>query len=167
MFTIKISKKHLSLISSSIETHQFDFVDYKSIRDNIKMLFNILNIIKKTKPDIVHVQGFGFKYFYLLLPFLRFNSKMVNTAHDVIPHSGDIDGRFYKLNNWLVNLMTNQLIVHGEVLKIDAQNYFKINKNNINVIKHGNLSIYKNWRKKSFTKNKNYILFFFWKNLAI
>ncbi len=83
-------------------------------------MLNLLNRYSKESPDIIHIQWLLFYQFdYLWLKILRYrlrrkNTKVVLTAHNVLPH---IKG--YRYKNILEKLYSqfDGIIVHSEVLK--------------------------------------------------
>ena len=155
----KLSERHFSLISEKIICEKFVLVDYKSLRDNYKMLNQIRKIIKTHNPDLIHIQAHGLKNFYLLYPFF-YTKKLINTIHDVTTHSGDLLSKQNNINNYLINKIAYHNIVHGNSLRNEAEKKLKISKNKISVINHGHLGIYKNWRFNNHDKQNNTFLFF-------
>ncbi|MBG15859.1 MAG: hypothetical protein CL853_05855 [Crocinitomicaceae bacterium] len=154
-----ISKKHHSLINNKVNIETFYFVDYKSIRDKIKMLNDIRKILKINKPDIIHIQAHGLPNFYCLFPFI-INRNIINTIHDVRPHTGDKLSKRNIINNYIINKLTKHVIVHGKEQKKEAIRRLNLSAEKISVINHGNLAIYKNWRDKEVNKDMFTFLFF-------
>ena len=83
-------------------------------------MLNLLSKYSKESPDIIHIQWLLFYQFdYLWLRILRYrfrrkNTKIVLTAHNVLPH---ING--YKYKNILKKIYSqiDGIIVHSEILK--------------------------------------------------
>jgi glycosyltransferase involved in cell wall biosynthesis len=105
-------------------------------------MLNLLNRYSKESPDIIHIQWLLFYQFdYFWLRILRYrlrrkNTKIVLTAHNVLPH---ING--YKYKNILEKIYSqvDGIIVHSEVLKEQMIKIFgeKVNDWSICVIPHG------------------------------
>jgi glycosyltransferase involved in cell wall biosynthesis len=155
----RVSEKHLSLIESNVKYDPFYFVDYKSVRENLKMLNSIRRLIKNNGPEVLHVQNYGTRNFWLILPFIK-NVKLINTIHDPQPHSGDILNKTYKWNSKLINRFTDRVVVHGEKLKSEIIKFNHISEKKIDVIPHGELSIYKKWRTNTYDRIPLTFLFF-------
>ena len=83
-----LTSMHRDLIAPDVKVFPFSYVDYKSLRQNSKMLYGLGRRFRRQKPDILHIQSNGFPHFWLLYPFLRATT-IVNTIHDPTPHSGD------------------------------------------------------------------------------
>ena len=105
-----------------------------------KYLFKLFSLINKNKLRIIHYQFFRRKEDILLLLLLKLTgTKIVYTAHNVLPHERTrIDFYLYKL----VYLVVNEIIVHSESIKNKLIYTFKISHKKINVIHHGNFDIY-------------------------
>lgn len=155
----RITEKHRSLISDKVLFEPFHWVDYKSLRDNVSMFYSIAKIIRKHKPDVVHLQSHGLKNFWWLLPFLA-GKKLVNTIHDPSTHSGDLISKPSVWNNSAIDRFTDQVIVHGNLLKKETLQNFGFGDQQVTVIPHGHLGLFKAWRTKSFSKEPQTFLFF-------
>jgi len=155
----RITEKHRSLISEKVLFEPFHWVDYKSLRDNVSMIYSIAKIIRKHKPDVVHLQSHGLKNFWWLLPFLG-GKKLVNTIHDPSTHSGDLISKPSVWNNSAIDRFTDQVIVHGNLLKKETLQNFGFGDQQVTVIPHGHLGLFKAWRTKSFSKEPQTFLFF-------
>ena len=78
----RLSEKHKDIISSEVTFEPFELVDYKSLRQNYKMIMSIVSVINKHPPDTVHIQSNGHRWFWLAYPFLR-KYPIFNTVHDI------------------------------------------------------------------------------------
>ena len=96
---------------------------FRKVIRGLEYCFNMLNLLNKYSkeyPDIIHIKWllfYQFDYFWLrLLRYLlrRKNTKIILTAHNVLPH---ING--YKYKNILENIYSrfDGIIVHSKVLK--------------------------------------------------
>ena len=96
---------------------------FRKVIRGLEYCFDMLNLLKiysKESPDIIHIQWLLFYQFdYFWLRILRYrqrrkNTKIILTAHNVLPH---ING--YKYKNILEKIYSqvDGIIVHSEVLK--------------------------------------------------
>lgn len=154
-----LSKKHISLLKKSVNLKPFLFVDFWSIRQNLKMFISVRNIIKSTDPEIIHIQSFGYRTLWLQYFLLR-RRNLFNTIHDPLPHSGDILSKRHRLNEKILNSITKGVFVHGNSLIDDVIYTHGIERENIKSIFHGHLGIYKNWSKGYTERQENSFLFF-------
>ncbi|MDD5570399.1 MAG: glycosyltransferase family 4 protein [Bacteroidales bacterium] len=155
----RIDNIHIKSISSKVKFEPFNLVDYKSIRDNSKMIFDIVKKIKKHNPDIIHIQHYGHRWFWLAYFFLL-KYKIVNTIHDPMPHIGDMIVKRAFVSEFFGKIFNFKFIVHGEVLKKQLNLHKRIKVDKIFVIPHGHLGLFKNWNKKVIKKEKKHIIFF-------
>lgn len=118
---------------------------FRKIIRGLEYCFNMVNLLKiysKESPDIIHIQWllfYQFDYFWLrLLRYLlrRKNTKIVLTAHNILPH---ING--YKYKNILEKIYSqvDGIIVHSEVMKSQIFEIFGAKRKgwSICVIPHG------------------------------
>ena len=155
----RIDEVHINSISPKVKFESFELIDYKSIRDNVKMIIDVVKKIRKQNPDVLHIQTYGHHWFYLAYPFLL-KYKIVNTVHDPNPHQGDKLTQKDILSEFFGKIFISKYIVHGEFLKDELVKHQNIIRKKIFVIPHGHLGLYKNWRKEKIEVKKNHILFF-------
>ena len=118
---------------------------FRKIIRGLEYCFNMFNLLKKyskESPDIIHIQWllfYQFDYFWLIILRYRLrrkNTKIVLTAHNVLPH---ING--YKYKNILEKIYSqvDGIIVHSEVLREQMIRIFGEEGNDwsICVIPHG------------------------------
>jgi len=118
---------------------------FRKIIRGLEYCFNMLNLLNrysKESPDIIHIQWllfYQFDYFWLRIlryQLCRKNTKIVLTAHNVLPH---ING--YKYKNILEKIYSqfDGIIVHSEVLKSQMFEIFKTKMKgwSVCVIPHG------------------------------
>jgi glycosyltransferase involved in cell wall biosynthesis len=158
----RFTPEHEKLISNKVLFEPFEVVFYKSIRKNGRMLFHILKVIWKHKPDILHIQSNGHKLFYWVFFLKPWKTKLVNTIHDPVKHLGDelslaIDDA--RVIFWS-RIFTDKFIVHGTCLKDLLAMSYHVNKSRISVIPHGHFEIYKKFQKYTVNEDQNTILFF-------
>ena len=150
------------LISEKVIFEPFEVIFYKSVRRNARMIFHILKIVWKYKPDILHIQSNGHRLFFWIFFIKPWRTKIVNTIHDPVKHIGDesslaIDDTWVKF--WS-RFYTKKFIVHGEYLKDLLSKTYAINKSKISVIPHGHFEIYKRIQRFRVEEDRNTILFF-------
>lgn len=123
----------------------YDFVPvfrYNKKRTIFKLIsyfFSLLKIfiaILKQKPDIIHIQWikiWSVDYCFLKLVKLLTSSKVIYTAHNLLPHDSENQHDKYILYYKTVD----SIIVHVESSKKELIKKFGINSSKINVIPHG------------------------------
>lgn len=157
-----LSEAHKRCLNEKVTLETFEWIDYKSIRRNFQMLREILRIIWRVKPDILHVQSNGFRLFFWVALFKPFRTKIVNTIHDPEKHSGDalslaVDD---SLVEYTMRFFTKKYIVHGTRLIDELARAYKISRNRIVSIPHGHFGIYKNFQQEEATETTFVVLFF-------
>jgi len=158
----RFTPTHKKLISSNVLFEPFKVIFFKSLRENLKMVSQILKVIWKHKPDILHIQSNGHRLFFWIFFLKPRKTKIVNTIHDPVKHFGDetshaIDDSIVK---YWSRFYTNKFIVHGNFLKDQLSESYRVKKSRIAVIRHGHLEIFKNFQKHRVNENSNNILFF-------
>lgn len=124
---------------------------YKGYRD-------IFNKISTFKPDVLHIQD-GNPYIAILLLGPN-NYKVITSIHDPLPHKGEKWGKKL-LSAFFMNRISDEIIVHANVLKKLTSRLFLKSKTNIHAIPLGIHDIYKYWQKdRRVKKEKHNILFF-------
>ena len=127
--------------------------------DNIKVVRDFLELVKLTKPDIIHIQAHGFDWFFLAFPFLK-DYTVVNTVHDPQRHLGEERYRHALFRIRFGVKSSDHLIVHGLYSKKKLISDYKISKDKISVVPHPNFSIYKEWQKERSADNRIALLFY-------
>lgn len=158
----RFTARHGELIDGRVKFENFEVLFHRSIRDNVKMLWRILRIVWKYKPGILHIQANGHRLFYWIFFFKPLGTRIVNTIHDPKKHAGDkISGAIN--DRWAIffgKLFTSKYIVHGEYLKRQLCEVYKISAEKVSVIPHGHLEIYKKFQSEHFEENPSQVLFF-------
>ncbi|NJL60616.1 MAG: glycosyltransferase family 4 protein [Methylacidiphilales bacterium] len=133
-----ISSTCQKLLKPNIRTYSFQ---KPRIRDphNIKSMSRMMEILRESQPDILHVQETNDPWYDATLLFNKM-PPLVTTIHDVFRHPGDKDAvpaseytrriAFYK---------SQQLIVHANLLKEALVHEFKVPKSKVCVLPHGEL----------------------------
>ena len=125
---------------------------------NLKEVPRVLCIMKKFKPDIIHVQETT-DWRILLLTKMFSRQKRVLTIHDVVNHPGE-GNSFLDVIARMLRRSVAKIIVHGDYLKeLLHRNYPGLHAA-IHVIPHGVLSSYKKWDVVNVKEEENTILFF-------
>ena len=139
------------------------------IRDprNLSDMGKLIGIIRKIQPDVLHVQETNDPWYDLTL-LLNKMPPLVTTIHDVFRHPGDKDnviGSEYtrRIAFW----RSQQLIVHANLLKDALVQQFKVPKQRVCVLPHGELgSLYQRLASKHNTVREPYTLLFYGRNWA-
>lgn len=165
---------NLTLIHSEKISNQYkDFLDPNikiiliktpRIRDprNLITMAEIMQIVRKIKPDVFHVQETNNPWYDLTLLFNK-NLPLITTIHDIFRHPGDRDlipGAEYTRR--VAFYRSQQLIVHSHELQKILIQQFNINEKKINVLPHGELgTLYQYWAKHQICKREPNTLLFF------
>jgi glycosyltransferase involved in cell wall biosynthesis len=134
------------------------------IRDprNLLTMAELLQIVRKIKPDVMHVQETNNPWYDLMLLFNK-TPPLVTTIHDIFRHPGDRDltpGAEYTRR--IAFYRSQQLIVHSHSLQDVLINQFRLPQQRINVLPHGELgTLYKNWSNGKISSRDPYTLLFF------
>ncbi|MBW4670967.1 MAG: glycosyltransferase family 4 protein [Cyanomargarita calcarea GSE-NOS-MK-12-04C] len=129
---------------------------------NIKSMSKMMNLIRKQKPDVLHVQETNDPWYDLAL-LLNKMPPLVTTIHDVFRHPGDKDAvpgseytrrlSFYK---------SQQLIVHAHLLKDALIQQFHVPHARVCVLPHGELgSMYEKLATDKIVQREPYTILFY------
>jgi glycosyltransferase involved in cell wall biosynthesis len=157
-----LQEKHILCLSKEVRLITFKFIDFKSIRQNLKMLFSVLKVIRKEKPDILHIQANGHRSFYFVALLKPLKTKIVNTIHDPEKHLGDklslaIDD---SVAIYLMRFFTKKYIVHGRALITNLSKSYSVKSARIVSIPHGHFEIYKKLQVNRSNRTDDFVLFF-------
>ncbi|TAF06988.1 MAG: glycosyltransferase family 1 protein [Nostocales cyanobacterium] len=119
---------------------------------NIQTMGEIMRLIRKVDPDILHVQEIN-DIWYLLTVLVLFKKMppLVTTIHDISSHPGDgkkVFGSDY--TRPIAFYRSQQLIVHTEEQKTKLNQKFSIPNQKIHVLPHGEIG---SWYKRHGHKN--------------
>lgn len=158
----RFTPEHKKLISPKVTFEPFEVIFYRSIRKNARMLFHILRILWKYKPDILHIQSNGHRLFYWIFFLKPRKTKLINTIHDPVKHLGDELSKTIDDSTVIFwsRIFTDKFIVHGKFLRDQLSAAYRINTGRISIIPHGHLGIYKKFQKYYVKEDPNTILFF-------
>ena len=116
------------------------------IRDprNFASMIEMMKIIRTIQPDVLHVQETNDFWYDITLLFNKM-PPLVTTIHDVFRHPGDRQTAFGSEYTRLISLYkSQQIVVHTQSLYEILHQQFRISKQRINVLPHGELgSLYK------------------------
>jgi glycosyltransferase involved in cell wall biosynthesis len=123
---------------------------------SIFFIFRLAKLIRKWKPDVIHILSEGNIWMNLLCPLLR-PTPILTTVHDVRYHAGDTSSR--RIPRTLVNILirqSNAIIVHGEGLRNDAERELPVSRKPVFTFPHPPLTRYVKLAKQAgFKKNSN------------
>jgi glycosyltransferase involved in cell wall biosynthesis len=112
----------------------------RKVVDYITYLFRVLFLIKSKNKCVVHFQFFRRKsdvYFLALLRLL--GTKIVYTAHNVLPHEETMFDRFRAK---ILYKSTQAIIVHSNFIREKLISEFPTNTEKIYIVPHGNFDNY-------------------------
>lgn len=138
-----VAKRCKSFFNPGIRMHSFVKPRIRSPK-NLLSMYTMMDMIRKSQPDVLHVQETNDPWYDLTL-LLNQMPPLVTTIHDVFRHPGDKDAVFgSELTRQIAFHRSQQLVVHAELLKDALLQEFKIPKERVNVLAHGELgSLYK------------------------
>lgn len=150
-----VQPEALSDATSQLANGNFDVVKfpkpkYRRSLKNIPAMLDAFNLIKASRPDAVHVQE-TFDYGYDLVSAFKTIPNLVTTIHDVAPHPGDGDAApGLRYSKYFGIKKSKRLIVHTAGMKDSLSARFRVSKNVIDVIPHGELgSLYRSIARKA------------------
>ncbi len=112
-------------IAPEVDLRLLDWPRHRSLA-NPRFLFGLHNLVRRERPDVIHLLSNNTLWLNASLPFWR-RTPVVTTIHDVAVHPGDSDTA--TLPRWATGLAVRQsgdLIVHGERLRrLAAEQYAK------------------------------------------
>lgn len=147
----------------------FNYSDKKGAWKEISYIKSMLLVIWKIYrkvPDIVHFQWFkspAFDYLMILIIKKTTRTKIVFTAHNVLPH--DTGYKFKKIYCKIYQA-SDSIIVHTNRTKLEIVSRFHIQKEKISVIPHGVLTVGNIESRPSKKTKTDLIEFLFFGNLA-
>jgi glycosyltransferase involved in cell wall biosynthesis len=129
---------------------------------NVLAMGQVMRLIDKVSPDILHVQETN-DIWYLLMLLLNKMPPVVTTIHDLFSHPGDNQKVFASdYTRPIAFYRSQQLIVHTHIHKKNLNQKFYIPNHKINVFQHGELgSLYKCRSPNDNTVREPYTLLFF------
>jgi glycosyltransferase involved in cell wall biosynthesis len=161
-----IQPKNIAAYSQSgmdpnIKVYRFEKPRIRDLR-NLQSMQEMIRIIHKIQPDILHVQETNDPWYDFAVGINRIPS-LVTTVHDVMRHPGDRDlvpGS--SITRQISFFRSQQVIVHTERMKQDILSAFPRMSQRVNVVPHGELgSLYQ--RRSNFTNvnREPYTVLFF------
>lgn len=128
---------------------------------NLLSMSRMMGIIRKSQPDVLHVQETNDPWYDLTLLFSAM-PPLVTTIHDVFRHPGDkgaVPGSEYTRRIALAR--SQQLIVHAQLLKDTLVKQFKVPQHLVSVLPHGELgSMYQQLATNDVVREPYTLLFY-------
>ena len=124
-----------SEFSQQVDLRLLDWPRHSSL-SNPRFLVEISRLIRRERPDVIHMLSNTTLWLNAAMPFWR-GRPLVTTVHDVEVHPGDAETAV--LPNWATSLAVRQsqdIIVHGEHLRALAAKRFKKPINRVHVVPH-------------------------------
>ncbi|BAY31773.1 group 1 glycosyl transferase [Nostoc carneum NIES-2107] len=129
---------------------------------NICSIAEMMRIIREVRPDVLHVQESNDIWYLLNLLFAKM-PPIVTTIHDVFGHPGDREQIFAsQYTRPIAFYRSQQLIVHTQQQQQSLNQQFRIPKEKINILPHGELGSLYNRRTQEYSlpKEPSTLLFF-------
>ncbi|AFY59075.1 glycosyltransferase [Rivularia sp. PCC 7116] len=157
----QLTRQTQDLLDSRIKI--ITFTKYR-IRDprNFSAMGQLISIIRKIEPDVLHVQETNDPWYDLTL-LLNNMPALVTTIHDVFRHPGDKDNVIgSEYTRQIAFWRSQQLIVHANSLKTALVKEFAVPQERICILPHGELgSLYQRLAKDNNTVREPYTLLFY------
>ena len=117
------------------------------IRRVIKLIEYPLNTLEalflaaSAKANLVHLQSVNLIELFMIIAFRVINRKVVYTIHNIMPRHKT--PKFYHIILYrIMYMLCNQIIIHSEKGKEDVIGFFKVRRNKIHVIPHGDYKFF-------------------------
>jgi len=139
-----------SLTNDNVKLTSFSKPRLRRDPRNLPAIMHAFDLIKSSRPDILHVQE-SCDYAYDLYSVIARMPPLVTTIHDVVPHPGDghaAPGLQYTkaVSCW----RSSRLIVHTDRMRHQLAKRFHVRTEKIDVIPHGELgSLYRDIARSS------------------
>ena len=120
---------------SAVDLRLLDWPRHRSL-SNPRFLVSLTRLVRRERPDVVHLLSHTALWLNLALPFWR-PIPLVTTVHDVDAHPGDDDTRV--LPEWAPSLVVRQsgdIVVHGEGLRRRAIGRYAKPPDRVHVLSH-------------------------------
>ncbi len=128
-------------VSTGVELRLLDWPRHRSPRNPLFIAGMIARIVA-LRPDVVHFLCEGIVWLTLIVPLAR-RFGLVTTMHDVAQHPGDASSR--RVPRWFADrlvLNSHRVIVHGEALRLQAEQTYPGLRGRIAVLPHVQLERY-------------------------
>lgn len=128
-------------LDPAIELHLMDWPRHRSLR-NPAFLLRLLRVVRRAKPDIIHLLSNNALWLNFVMPFWR-RMALITTVHDVTVHPGDAET--LRLPQWATDLIVRQsddIVVHGTALQAAAALRFARLQTQIHVLPHPAITRY-------------------------
>jgi glycosyltransferase involved in cell wall biosynthesis len=157
------SSKYLQFhtIKNTKIVNNYTYQDKKGIWKILSYFYSQIKLfiwICKNDPNVIHFQWLKVPFLdILLLLFIKImckKSRLVYTAHNVLPHDG---GRRYFPLYYIIYRMFDGIIVHEKNAKNEIKKIFNLQNKQIKIIPHGLL--YFNSNSNAYLKDDNKTIF--------
>jgi len=141
----RFTARHRELISDQVKFIPFHRIKHSSRIVGVKLAIRILFEVWRIRPSFFHIQASGGYPFLWVLKYLPKKTKVINTVHDPVLHLGD-QASIKSYNQEVIDnaiKYTHRYIVHGETLKKQLSENYKVSPDRISVVPHGHFEIYK------------------------
>lgn len=122
-------------LDPAVDIRLLDWPRHRSL-GNLRFLLGLNRLVRRERPDVIHLLSNNVSWLNLLLPFWR-RTPIVTTVHDVDVHPGDRETQ--TLPSWSTTLAVRQshaVVVHGESLRRRAALRFGRRSDEIHVLDH-------------------------------
>lgn len=119
----------------AVDLRLLDWPRHRSLA-NPRFLLSLTHLVRRERPDVVHLLSHTALWLNLALPFWR-PIPLVTTVHDVDVHPGDAETRV--LPEWAPSLVVRQsgdVVVHGEGLRRRAVERYTKPPDRVHVLSH-------------------------------
>ena len=130
-----VAKDHVHLLSPKVQLYKFHRPRFRQPARQVLSILQMLRRIHAFAPDVVHFQG-GHLWFNLALRKLR-RYPLVLTVHNPRHHIGDMSSR--RTPQFIMDYgyrQADQIVVHGERLKLQVNEELGIANDRLHVISH-------------------------------
>jgi glycosyltransferase involved in cell wall biosynthesis len=161
-----VNPENISVACKDILDPRIQLRSFKKprIRDprNISSMFEMMDIIRKSQPDVLHVQETNDPWYDLTL-LLNKMPPLVTTIHDVFRHPGDKGAvPTSEYTRRIAFYRSQQLLVHANLLKDALIQNFNVPKPRVCVLPHGELgSIYQKVSINKHVVRESFTLLFY------
>lgn len=116
----------------------------RTIRANLSVVRRMTNLIRRFKPDVIHVHDMADYRYLLTVAICRKRFPIVMTVHNAEPHLGKKDNRMEFLRPYL-RRMSDRYIVHGQTIKEHLLRVSNIPAEKVDCISHVAFDFYRSW----------------------
>lgn len=128
-------------IDPAVDLRLLDWPRHRSLR-NIGLIAGLLGLVRREKPDVIHLLSNNSIWLNLALPFWR-GIPVVTTVHDVEVHPGDAETRSLpERATRMIVRQSDHIVVHGDGLRRIATAKFARPADTVHVLSHPSIRRY-------------------------